>query len=96
MRANYLVTYDIKDEKRLRKVYIKMRGFGEPIQYSVFICRLSLIEKMLMISNLLPIIKPQEDSIMVVNLGNTLEAEWSKIEFIGVKRELDTMGRLVI
>jgi len=37
----YLITYDVRDPKRWRKLYKLMRGYGERIQYSVFRCWLS-------------------------------------------------------
>src|SRR5690606_2499180 len=37
----YLVTYDIRDDKRWRRVFKTMKGFGEWLQLSVFQCRLS-------------------------------------------------------
>ncbi|MCI0335614.1 MAG: CRISPR-associated endonuclease Cas2 [Planctomycetes bacterium] len=36
----HLVTYDVRDPKRLRKVAKKLEGYGERLQYSVFRCRL--------------------------------------------------------
>ena len=32
MRMSYLVCYDISDEKRLRKVFKAMRGYGDHIR----------------------------------------------------------------
>ena len=43
MRHNYVVTYDISDPKRLRKVYKMMLGYGEHLQLSVFQCELNLV-----------------------------------------------------
>ncbi len=37
----YLVSYDIRDDKRLRRVAKHLEGFGARIQYSVFRCRLT-------------------------------------------------------
>ena len=34
MRTSYLVCYDIADEKRLRKVFQTMRGYGDHLQFS--------------------------------------------------------------
>ena len=34
MRSSYLVCYDISDDKRLRKVFKLMRGFGDHLQFS--------------------------------------------------------------
>ncbi|WP_435101145.1 CRISPR-associated endonuclease Cas2 [Arhodomonas sp. AD133] len=39
--ADYIVCYDIRDDKRLRAVHDCMRQWGIPLQYSVFYCRLS-------------------------------------------------------
>ena len=39
MRSSYLVCYDICDDKRLKKVFKAMRGFGDHLQYSVFECQ---------------------------------------------------------
>lgn len=45
MRSVFLLCYDVADDKRLRKTYKKMCGFGTPLQYSVFRCELSATEK---------------------------------------------------
>ena len=39
-RIRYLVSYDISDPKRLRKVARSLEGFGVRLQYSVFECPL--------------------------------------------------------
>lgn len=36
----HLISYDIRDPKRLRKVAKILEGFGTRIQYSIFRCRL--------------------------------------------------------
>ena len=48
MRKRFLVCYDVSDPKRLARTYRKMNGFGEPVQYSVFICDLSSKERVLL------------------------------------------------
>lgn len=68
MRNKYVVAYEIGDNKRLRKVFIKMRGFGDSLQYSVFLCELSAKEKAVMVSELKEIINHKEDSIMITIL----------------------------
>lgn len=44
----HLITYDIRDPKRLRQVAKKLEGYGTRVQYSVFRCRLDrlLLEKL--------------------------------------------------
>jgi CRISPR-associated protein Cas2 len=41
MKANYIVCYDIRDPRRLARVYKLLKGRGLHIQYSVFHCRLT-------------------------------------------------------
>ena len=69
MRRIYLVTYDICDDKRLRRVFTKMRAYGEHLQYSVFQCELSDRERVQMIAELNPVIHHKEDQILIFSLG---------------------------
>lgn len=38
----YVVCYDITDPKRWRKVFKLLHGYGRPLQYSIFRCRLTV------------------------------------------------------
>jgi CRISPR-associated protein Cas2 len=69
MRNVFLVSYDICNDKRLRKVYKAMRGYGDHLQFSVFRCELSDREKAEMIAELSPIIAHDEDQVLVINIG---------------------------
>jgi len=69
MRRVYLVAYDIADDKRLRKVFKKMSGFGEHLQYSVFQCELSDKERIEMMAALNPLIDHKEDQVLIFTLG---------------------------
>lgn len=65
----YLVTYDISDQKRWRKVFNLMHGFGHWLQLSVFQCRLVARRRAEMTARLDRLIEPSEDHILVVDLG---------------------------
>lgn len=69
MRTTYLVCYDIRDDKRLRKVFRTMRDFGDHLQYSVFECQLTPIDLAKCRHTLGEIIKHNEDQVLFVNLG---------------------------
>lgn len=69
MRNVYLVCYDVADDKRLRKTYKKMRGFGDPLQYSVFRCELSPTEKQRLKEALWDILNWNQDRVMLLDLG---------------------------
>lgn len=69
MRLLYVVTYDICDDKRLRRVFKLMRGYGDHMQYSVFRCELSDRERAELMSRLDEIVKHDEDQVLFFPLG---------------------------
>jgi len=69
MRSAYIVSYDISDQKRLRKVFKAMHGFGNRVQYSVFRCELSEADKVRMKAKLDKLIHHDEDQILVIDIG---------------------------
>ena len=44
MRHTYIVSYDIADPKRLRKVFRVCQDYGNHLQYSVFECQFTPIQ----------------------------------------------------
>jgi CRISPR-associated protein Cas2 len=96
LRDKYLVAYDIREEKRLSRVFNKMKGYGEPIQYSVFICDLSLKEKVLMISALKEIINNREDSVIIIKIGSSDKIINDLIELIGKPPEIPERKSIII
>jgi CRISPR-associated protein Cas2 len=69
VRTSYLICYDICDEKRLRKVFQIMRGFGDHLQYSVFECQLTASDLARCRAALAATIHHREDQLLFVNLG---------------------------
>jgi CRISPR-associated protein Cas2 len=65
----YIVTYDIGDQKRWRRVFKIMNGFGEWLQFSVFQCRLSMQRQAELIALLDGIIHHKEDHVLFVDIG---------------------------
>lgn len=97
MRNRFLVAYDIRDSKRLRQVYKAMHDFGSPLQYSVFQCDLSDIEKTRMMDEMRDLIHHDEDRVMVVDIGPLEGRAASAFEFIGETSRLpDEPGPTII
>ena len=69
MRNAFIVSYDICDPTRWRKVYKAMVGWGDHIQYSVFVCNLSERDKARMMAKLDTLIHHKEDQVLVIDLG---------------------------
>lgn len=66
---SYIVTYDICNDKRLRRVFQIMRRWGDHLQYSVFECQLSRADLARMRAELAAEIHHQDDQILFVDLG---------------------------
>jgi CRISPR-associated protein Cas2 len=91
MRRTYIVTYDISDPRRLRRVYRTMRGFGEHLQLSVFCCDLTAADRIRMIGALEGIVDRDEDQVVLVDLGPTSANPIKAMEGLG--RPLRVTGR---
>lgn len=85
MKTRYLITYDICNEERLRRVFKTMKGAGEWLQYSVFQCDLSEREREELISDLSLLINNHEDQVLFINLGSC--------ESRGAKTSIEALGR---
>ncbi len=71
MRNTFLVTYDVCDDKRLKKVFKAMRDFGDHLQYSVFECQFTETDLAQCRHVLSEIINHAEDQVLFVDLGPT-------------------------
>ena len=69
MRNSYIVSYDIADPKRLRKVFKTMRDWGDHLQLSVFECHLTRMDLVHLRAELADIIHHDEDQVLFVDLG---------------------------
>lgn len=65
----HLVSYDIRDPKRLRKSAKILEGFGERVQYSVFRVRLTRDRMKKLRWELSTVMEP-EDDLLIIPLCN--------------------------
>jgi len=70
MRRCYLVCYDIRNPKRLRRVHKVLKGYGEAWQFSVFFCVLKDIDRVRLQTDLEEQMNLKEDQTMIVDLGS--------------------------
>lgn len=94
MRHSYIVSYDVSDPKRLRKMYKKMLGFGDRLQLSVFRCDLNDRERVLLQAAVLEIMNQKEDLVMIVDLGPS-DSE-RRIEFLGKRLSVSDRAAIVV
>jgi CRISPR-associated protein Cas2 len=65
----YVVTYDIGDQKRWRRVFKLMKGYGDWLQLSVFQCRLSRQRHAELVALLDGVIHHNADHVIFMDLG---------------------------
>lgn len=69
MARNYLVAYDIANDLRLRRVHKIVRDYGERMQWSVYLCRMTGTEKAELYRRLGKVLHAREDQVLVIDLG---------------------------
>lgn len=69
MEHLYIITYDIGDQKRWRRVFRLMQAYGEWLQLSVFQCRMSRKRHAELVALLDGIIHHDADHILIMDLG---------------------------
>ena len=65
----YVISYDISDTKRWRRVFRTMKGYGEWLQLSVFQCCLRRERMAELIALLDGIIRHGQDHVVILDLG---------------------------
>ena len=68
-RTRYLLTYDISNPGRLRRVHEIAKKFGYALQYSVFLCDLEPVALIALREQLRATIHHREDRITIFALG---------------------------
>ncbi len=96
MRSRYLVTYDIGDPKRGALIYRLMRGYGDHLQLSVFLCELSRQERIELQARLEPLINHRQDQILFANLGPTDGRSQTAIEALGRRYDLPETLAIIV
>lgn len=78
----YVVAYDIADQRRWRRVFRTMKGYGRWLQLSVFQCRLSGRRRADLGAALERLIHHGEDHVVILDLGLADEID-PRVESIG-------------
>ncbi len=95
MEHVYLVCYDISDQKRWRKIYKTMKGYGAWLQLSVFQCRLNKEDLLKMTDILTEIMHCDEDNLIIIDIGAAENVSF-KVASYGRPFQPITQGAVVI
>jgi CRISPR-associated protein Cas2 len=83
MEHLFIVSYDIADPKRWRRVFRIMKGYGAWLQLSVFQCRLTRVRVIQLEAELREAMNQREDHVLIVDVG---PAE-------GIKPRVQSLGK---
>jgi CRISPR-associated protein Cas2 len=91
MEHLFIISYDIAEPKRWRRVFRIMKGYGEWLQLSVFQCRLTRMRMIQLESELRDAMNQREDHVLIVDVGPAEGVE-PRVQSLGkvfetVKRE---------
>lgn len=91
----YVVTYDISDQKRWRRVFKTMEGYGRWLQLSVFQCRLTARRRAALAMRLERLIKRGHDHILILDLGPADRVDL-RVESLGAVYEAPRRQAVVV
>lgn len=85
MSRSYLICYDIRCPKRLRRVHKAVLGYAIPVQKSIFYGVLNLEQHQQLIDKLVEIIDSDTDDVKIYPVPETDLEEWPKAAMTGDK-----------
>lgn len=88
-----IVTYDIGDRRRWRRVFKVMNGYGEWLQLSVFQCRLSPRRRAELETHLRALVKAGEDHVLLIDVG---AAERARPDIASIGKSFSAIERRAI
>jgi len=91
----YIITYDISDDRRWRRVFKLMKGYGRWLQLSVFQCRLGAQRRAELARRLEEIIHGRDDHVLILDLGPADKVD-PRVESLGKTFEAVTRTAVVI
>jgi CRISPR-associated protein Cas2 len=83
MRRRYLISYDMANDKRRTKVFEYLLGYGEHIQFSVFLADLTRQELIVMRTRVRELLNEGEDQCLIVDLGRESRSLQDTLEVLG-------------
>lgn len=91
-RRRLLLTYDIRDPKRLRRVHKVAKEFGYALQYSVFVCDLDAVGRLRLEAAVLGVMHERIDSVALFDLGESDGRGVACVRQLGASVHLPSSG----
>lgn len=96
MRTRYLLCYDVRNAARLRKTAKVAEEYGYRLNYSVFVCDLTALERVRFESKLVDVVDLSEDAVFLVDLGPPGRASERRLTWLCGSRPLYHPGEATV
>lgn len=83
MRRRFVICYDVADDKRRSRIFQLLLGYGDHIQYSVFLADLTRRELIVLRTKLRDLLHEGDDQCLLVDLGRESRALEDTLQVIG-------------
>ena len=95
MATRYLVSYDVADPERLRKVHAVVKATAVRVQDSVYEALLTDKERVLLEERLRRVMNLKEDQVMFIDLGDASRTAVDSVVTMGVAWKLARRGSVL-
>ena len=96
MRTRYLLCYDVRDDRRLRRTAKVAESWGYRLQYSVFVCDLTEVERSGLERGLRDVLDLAVDRAVLVDLGPLGRFSARRLQWISSPVQLYDPGEATI
>ncbi|RDI75580.1 cas2: CRISPR-associated endoribonuclease Cas2 [Gaiella occulta] len=96
MRTRYLLCYDVRDASRLRRTAKVAETWGYRLQYSIFICDLSAMERAWLERSLREVLDLGADYAVLVDLGPPGRSSAGRITWVSGSARLPAPGEATV
>ena len=90
-----LVAYDVPSDRRRGRVAMTLLKYGDRIQYSVFVVDSAPAKLMRLREELNGIVDPDEDSILLCDVGPLASVDDKRFTYVGLTRTITPDGPLI-
>ncbi|MHB1289545.1 CRISPR-associated endonuclease Cas2 [Georgenia sp.] len=84
----FLVAYDIPDDRRRSRLAKALLGYGDRIQYSVFVADCKPAKFLRLKSKVEALVELEADSVLFCDLGPVSSLSRDRFSFVGLNRPL--------
>lgn len=96
MRTRYLLCYDVRNDRRLRRTAKVAEAWGYRLQYSVFVCDVDEVERARLERSLRDVLDVTVDRAVLVNLGPPGRSSARRLRWVSLPVPLYDPGQATI